>query len=227
MAIAYDTSAGMTAGGASQAKTFNITVGAGSNTMMVIFSCGYGGAAANIANTLVKYNGGAATAIGSRAVDRYNNYLQIDAYYVLAPTSGTHAVTFTTGSAASNAWVAALTFSGCKQQSPTYATNFSNTSIKTLATSGMTYRSTDWEVDGFFVWPNGATTYTPQTGQTFRIEEATDRYLECSTKDVGAAGTGWDASANWQCAAMVTLNMEVYPSATLTGASLLMMLARQ
>jgi hypothetical protein len=227
MAIAFDTQAGLATTGANTAKTFNITVASGTHRMMIIWAtgCNASGVATNIAPTLVKYNGVSATLIGTVTVASGNMRIQTDAYYLTAPDVGTYAVTCTTGTSSQETLLNAVSLTGCKQQSPTYVTNTSATTTKALATSGLTYRSTDWLVDSMAVWRSGTTTFTPGSGQTNTFNRTSSRTLVGSTKPSGAGGTSWATNINMGAAALMTLDLEEYSPNV--GTALLMALARR
>ena len=213
MAIAYDNSGGGAQGGNNQAVTIGFTIGGGSNRMLIAFVGNYGGATLTGA-TLVKYNAVAMTLIGtSLAFNRFGNYYQIDAYYMLDTNlgaGGSHNFTCTTHAAANNTWINLVSFSGVKQQAPTYVNAVNATSnILTLSTTGLSFNASDWLVDGLLAWPSGVPdTFTPGTGQVFRVAQGSDRYLETSTLPNGAAGTSWTWTANAsQATGLVTLDL--------------------
>ena len=229
MAIAYDAVASK--GSGAGAFTFNHTIGGGTNRILILLTGGHGSAAANMVPTGVKYNGVAMTALGAApAWNKTGNYYTTEAFYMLEanlPAAGTYAITGTTGANEYSDQLISISLSGCKQQAMTYVSATSVVAATTISTTGLTYRATDWLVDSGWFWPPSASTYTPGANQTFRKEQAGDRWHECSTRDSGAAGTSWTENQNWNSAGLLTLDLEQYTApVTGTGAALLMYLAR-
>lgn len=231
-AIAFDAIAESTVGSAVSTRTFNVTITAGSNRLLVCGTAARGNSAANLVTSTVTHNSVGLTKIQETITADIGGaeFAGTSLWRLVAPTTGTLSVVVTWTGSVSNvvtAWCMSLT--GVDQTSPIGnsggASDVTGTS-STVSVAVNTTTTNSWVIDSVYDGlDTGMTVGAGQTSRSNRIVTgvSTD-VVGASTEpsvSVGSVTMSWTtATPSFWATSAATVN-EVQPATTFHGFSLL------